>query len=81
MLIEVTQKHIDDGIRCDGQRCAVALAIREKVGFDVGFAMGLVMCGIDEQTYVLPMIATNNMVAFDNGRKVQPFTFEMEKAC
>ncbi len=35
MKVEVTQKHIDDGEPIDGENCALALALREKLGFGV----------------------------------------------
>ena len=32
MCIDVTQEHIDDGLESDCQRCAVALALKERFG-------------------------------------------------
>ena len=81
MLINVTQKHIDEGWLADGERCAVALAMR-----DAGFKfVNVDQCEIyvmNErgdvlERYVTPPVVASFIRQFDSGCFVAPLSFEM----
>ena len=84
MRIQVTQKHIDEGERCDCIRCPVALAINECLPRGLysvlnvwtaqilhrGKPMMSVVCD-------LPARVESVTSDFDSGRPVSPFSFEL----
>ena len=79
LKITVTRKDIDNGISCNGFFCPIALAFKRAAGEKVF---------IDDTTYdmlgkkktyglKLPKPAQRFIRAFDAGRKVEPFEFEV----
>ena len=84
MKITVTQENIDKGVRGEIGYCPIALAIK---------ALGYEHVCVDDESVdarreeddpyadaflsYLPTKATSFIHAFDEGRKVAPFTFEM----
>lgn len=84
MLITVTEKHIRDGVREDCSNCAIALAIKDDVGFmsvSVQEA-GKLLC--DGCWYrVEPLGYSHREINiwidhFDNGIPVFPIQFDIE---
>lgn len=78
--INLTQKHIDRGRPRSCFHCPVALAIQDGVGRTVG------VMSLHEQSYAcfengvtaLPPAAVQLARDFDQGRPVQPMSFELE---
>ena len=80
MIIEVKQKHIDNGQKFRSVRCPVALAAKETVGPEVQLIFGpdyFVVAGHPRARYDLPLEVQDFIRAFDDGLPVQPFTFEL----
>lgn len=80
ITVEVTQEHINMGVRRDECNCAIALALKEKFPkWDVS---------VEEERSIwvgnnLYQAVDATMVAywlqnFDDGREVAPFTLELE---
>lgn len=83
-LIEVTQKHIDEGKRGEANTCAVALALTDATGYSasVGTFSGTLF-KIDRLSGVvadfdLPKPVTKWIKAFDSGSTVTPMSFEID---
>jgi hypothetical protein len=76
MIINVTQRHIDQGCRGSVYSCPIARAIQEKTG---------VLCGVRyDHVFIrgrelhLPHKAFVFITNYDEGEPVQPFRFELE---
>jgi hypothetical protein len=81
--VNVTQNHIDRGKRCNSERCPVALSILEVLP-EVSYV------AVDERIYVelsdsgdyikadTPDEVCSFARAFDKGKLVKPFSFEVE---
>lgn len=82
MLIEVTQEHIDAGKRAECGSCPVALAFKEAFPNRMVRAGYGVLQAYQWGAYVFkartPLDVQLFMLEFDEGRPVQPFTFEVE---
>lgn len=83
MTIHVTQDDIDNGVACNTGLCPIAHAIRRAVpgsywyvGSVEVFHRDLNGCRCDEMD--LPVPACEFISAFDEGRPVNPFSFELE---
>ena len=89
MIIEVTEKHIEDGIRKNCEHCPVALAVREATGSRS--ALVSVYPYDEEHTEIelhipgdkirrirAPKIVDSFASSFDKGIEVHPFTFELD---
>ncbi|WP_420431480.1 hypothetical protein [Candidatus Poriferisocius sp.] len=82
MKIEVTQDHIDTGLRRNCHQCPVALAIsdvfpgsRVNVG---GVDVDIVQPDFTEIYFCLPEKVEYFIMHFDRGLTVKPFTFAVE---
>jgi hypothetical protein len=82
MEITVTQAHIDAGIAGAPGSCPIALAIKSlKPEYikDRRLGVGLGYVHIPERRSIpLPRVARDFIRAFDDGKKVEPFTFTLE---
>jgi hypothetical protein len=77
--IEVTQAHIDKGERTSAFSCPIALALKDH-GVPkpaVTYTYFYKSDESEEQIY-LPGKVCNFISAFDKGKPVEPFTFELE---
>lgn len=81
MTIEVTEQHIKKGNAGSCGSCPIALALK-----DAGFKHPVVdhssfcyiMVGGGIKKLSLPYNAIDFIVRFDSGKKVHPFSFELE---
>ncbi len=73
--INVTQRHIDNGICLAPCRCPVALAFMDE-GIEAGVTPFRLWIG--KKSINMPQNASRFVVAFDRGDPVQPFSFEIE---
>jgi hypothetical protein len=84
MLITVTEKHIQDGIREDCNSCAIALALRDAGGFTSVHVYEARKLECDGFRYtVCPLNYSHKEIntwidQFDSGIHVQPIEFEIE---
>jgi hypothetical protein len=86
MIIQVTQKDIDKGLKSSCYECPIALAFKRKVKNQILFGYAVNYESIDHFTkdnkwyiYALPKKAQTFIKRFDGGKPVEPFTFEIEK--
>jgi hypothetical protein len=85
MKIKVTLKDIEEGFRGSCYDCPVALAFKREVkpttqiGLNVGTERILHREVHEWDTYTLPKKAQTFIKRFDNGKRVEPFTFEIKK--
>lgn len=83
--INVTQEDIDAGVKCDSDKCAVALALHRAfpdakcVGVCHGYAV-VDGPGVMYRAFDLPEKVGEFIFAFDGDRHVEPFSFEIEPA-
>lgn len=82
MEIEVTQEHIDRGQPHCGESCPVALAISDIVNEDAWVDLDEVgFFSVEEDDFIdipTPSVVKEFITAFDAGRPVTPFRFELE---
>lgn len=85
MRISVTKKDIAAGIKNRHDLCPIALAIKRKVKVEVSVTKDNVALkeGDDRwlvvlPAYSLPLEASSFISAFDAGKPVSPFEFELE---
>jgi hypothetical protein len=76
MRIEVTQQHIDKGIRRSAYHCPVAQALSEATG-DI-WTTGRWDAGNGTVNVLLPEDVVERIIRYDDTREMQPFAFEME---
>lgn len=80
--INVTRKHINDGIRGDCNRCAVALAVLDLPGVCVAEVDGDIIRAHPERGAMVAAGTPDEVVEFierfDCDGIVDPFTFEVE---
>lgn len=83
MKIEVTQDLIDRGVQGDCEACPIALAILLATGareVDIGYD-GVCIGGKRRvEPGAVPDAAWQWMNAFDDGRSVEPFSFDLDLA-
>lgn len=78
MKVEVTQRHIDNGNRCDCWDCPIAKALSETLSGHVAVGSRDVnLPGISGSDVPLPPEAIAFIKAYDAGQQVQPFSFEL----
>jgi hypothetical protein len=80
MLIKVTQEHIKNGRARSPWNCPVAKAVKEVLNLDseADFSVLAERVKIGTQTFPLPSIAKNFVIALDMGNpNVQPIEFEL----
>jgi hypothetical protein len=86
MKIEVTQTHILSGERSNPKCCAVAIACKDAgldVTIDYIIRNGkeiIVASPIGSECIKLPKIVHDFVERFDEGKHVEPFTFELEES-
>ena len=81
LTVNVTQDHIDKGVRKEAYHCPVSLALGEAdPGSDWCVSTLLVMRenGHDVVSIFPPVTVSKFVSRFDNGDPVQPFTFEID---
>lgn len=81
-MIEVTQKHIDEGERCHGSRCPLALAIADKVSaaFEVNVnyhGIRIVYLNKTPDTYNITKAIIEFLAKFDVKKPVKPTNFRL----
>lgn len=81
--ITVTQEDIEQGIKEDTHRCAVALAVKRAMGWN-DVLVGGQICNArawesGHKEYKVPEEVRKFVWAFDRGDAVRPFTFELEE--
>lgn len=78
MTIEVTQNHIDNGIRGSVTDCAFGLAWREANGSGENVWAGFTKLSLTALKQIdTPTVVKEFMSNYDNGRKVEPFSVEI----
>lgn len=78
MTINVTQKHIDKGIK-GAFTCPVNLAVRDKLSIkDNSVKVCWTAIFVGTIRYPIHADVTTFIRKFDNGDKVEPFSFEVE---
>ncbi len=76
--IQVTQKHIDEGVPGECDRCPIALAMHDALKLNV--SVGDYDCWTDEYVEVeLPKEAKIFVHDFDRLEPVHPFSFEIDE--
>jgi hypothetical protein len=89
MLVQITEKHIADGLGTNCIRCPLALALKDATGSDYsvnGYQYTKINKHYNERNYSLdystrknlPQDIRNWIADFDAGRPVVPIEFEME---
>jgi hypothetical protein len=76
VLIDVTEKHIKNGIRLESDCCPIALALK-----DSGWTHARVtndVCEVDDMWFSLPRSAQRFVSSVDSGRPVKPFRFRLD---
>lgn len=92
MKVKVTEQDIQRGIQHDPRHCMVARACRRTFPGATSVLVGGVLATIrpapqpgeawvNSTDYILPPAVIEAMCDFDNGRKVEPFEFELEPVC
>ena len=76
MKIEVTQKHIDEGVRHSRCNCPIAKAVKEAVPAHVEVSGESIWIEGDFQLLDYPCMQF--VSDFDAGRKVSPFALEID---
>lgn len=73
--VEVTQADIDAGVRGDGIKCPIALAVSRGLGCMAQVALVHILSGTSKWT--VDDFILGWMAAFDEKRPCQPFTIEL----
>ena len=78
--INVTQEHIEQGVRGNVYSCAVALAAQEVLGRDIVMIADIALRrgAVWSKFAVLPEMVRAWIVEFDDGRSMAPITFELD---
>jgi hypothetical protein len=74
--VEVKQKHIDAGIRSEPWECPIAQALRSATRKE--WSVGRITACMGRRRTKLPNEAQCFIRAFDAGRKVKPFAFDIK---
>jgi hypothetical protein len=83
-IINVTREHINNGVRGSGKMCALALSIQEQTDMKEAWvgpfsgvwpSLGAYTGG---RGIPLPVEARKFICDFDDGKPVQPFSFELD---
>ena len=81
LSVDITEKHIKDGVRKDASKCPIALAITECGLFDVHVS-NLDIYAYADKAMTKPLHASMSFKEskfafdFDDKKKIQPFSFE-----
>ena len=76
MKIKITQDHITNGKRLNGESCPIALALIDAGFCNIDVRVGRVFLG--SAIIPLPTVARAFMGQFDRGYTVIPFEFEFD---
>lgn len=76
MKINVTKKDIQNGKRCNGIKCPVALAISRKINKKA--EVGSVAIYISGKPIMMPKKVRDFIGKFDSQNKAKPFSFNLE---
>lgn len=77
--VEVTKQDIARGIKRDGYSCPVARAMKRTLHRrKIWVGWHYYQIGEDGAFITLPPTVTQFVKAFDSGKKVEPFTFEVD---
>ena len=88
MIITLSQKHIDEGVKQDCHHCPAALAIAEATGEEFVEVATAIRWGEDptgsggwkwKHRVSTPPILREFMDRYDSGLLVEPITFELEQ--
>jgi lysophospholipid acyltransferase (LPLAT)-like uncharacterized protein len=85
MIIQVTQKDIDKGLKSTCYYCPVALAFKRKIKSEIPCGVAVNAKNIHHfhgkswDRYNLPKEAKKFIQRFDNDKPVKPFSFEIKK--
>lgn len=77
MLIQVTQEHIDNGVRFSALTCPIALACRQALDSDYCSA-GLFEIRTDRTSFKTPKEVAAKMRDYDSGLGMKEFSFELK---
>lgn len=78
MKIKITQDHITRGVRKNGCKCAMALALQESLNSKtIGVGLYAAFDTPNEKLYKLSQKATDFIRKFDRGELVFPMTFNI----
>ena len=77
MKIHVTAEHIKNGRRCDGDLCAVALALDEATGHDWSVKGSKAFNLTTQRVFYFDRQVIRFIAAFDFGQPVCPFEFDL----
>ena len=79
MKIQVTQAHIDKGKRKSRCLCPIALALKDKFGYNCDPRVDTVHMALGTSTFYKSTPETVCFIdRFDGGAPVTPFDFELE---
>ena len=80
MTIHVTEEHIRKGVRDHCVLCPVALALQEATGKDVRVDRVIIKVRNEEKWlhYSLPDRVIRRIARYDSGKKMKPFSFDVE---
>lgn len=76
MKIQVTQEDINNGMRRNGNKCPVTLAIKRATGIAL-VSSGLTICVYGRRELIPPVAVTEFIEQFDAGNPVSPFEFNL----
>lgn len=78
LKVEVTAEDIAAGVPSDCQECPIALALKRAGVIEPAVAKTWFLAGKGADMVNLPPLGWSFVIEFDNGRKVEPFSFEID---
>ena len=80
ITVRVLRRHITKGVRRDGRKCPIALALKERGCRDVTVYYGSSFCWGGRRRYLseLPNRVDTFIDRFDSGFPVRPFKFRLK---
>ena len=78
--IEVTWKHIDNGVPASCTRCPIALAARDKFGEDHIY-VGAKRISFNHRELLMNRESQQFILDFDGGQAIEPFTVKAQEVC
>lgn len=80
MKIQVTKLDIDRGLQGNPFACPVTRAVRRIMGYNKNVDSGRNWITVGQTVYFTPIDVIGFMNAFDVGKRVEPFEFELVPA-
>lgn len=83
MRVNVTKEHIENGVEKNSQHCMIADAIKTTYPKAQYILVDLQSIRFTDKTkgkrftYMTPAVAQHNLLRFDQGQSVKPFTFSL----